>query len=215
MIVASDTAARTRTRLLEATWACVDRAGFQATTAHVAAAAGCSPGTLFRHFPTRDALLRAALDEATERLTQFLPRAAPGDTLHEALRRRWEAAGTRAAGYPAAFRYWALYALTPGLPAPAGGRAATRALVFAGAQGALAAALGTPARGASAAARLVATWVVAVDEAMASFEAYDAASEQQVPTQPQPEPTAAILEQGFAAWWAGVGLSRDLPVPKL
>lgn len=55
-------------RLLEATVACLAERGYAATsTAAVCAAAGVSQGALFRHFPTRQALLVATAELAAER----------------------------------------------------------------------------------------------------------------------------------------------------
>lgn len=192
-------------RLLHATWSCVARSGFQATTAEVAAEVGCSPGTLFRHFPTRAALLEAALDRALHALRQDLPRAAPAELLHDALHRRWMAAGRNACLSPLAFRYWVLYAATPGLGS--GAPEPLRWAPFGRPDRALGAALGTPALGTWALELLAATWAATVELTLARLdEAF----------RDEPEPdfdVAEELDRGFAAWWAGLGLARDTPVP--
>lgn len=55
----------TRTRLLNAADALFDRVGYEATTTlDIAEAADVAQRTLFRHFPTKEALLYAELDDA-------------------------------------------------------------------------------------------------------------------------------------------------------
>ncbi len=57
----------TRERLIEATFAVVARSGLEATSVKmIAAEAGITPGLLHYHFPTKDALLEAALRRAAE-----------------------------------------------------------------------------------------------------------------------------------------------------
>jgi len=56
-------AARNRQLLLEAARDAFTRHGVTASLDDVARAAGVGPGTLYRHFPTRDALVLAVIDE--------------------------------------------------------------------------------------------------------------------------------------------------------
>lgn len=170
--------------------------GFQATVAQVAVAAGRSPGSLHRHFATKDDLLLAALDHA--RAALMAPGPALGDTLHARLRQHWHALGYQALAQPLAFRYWALYLATPGLPPTRLPRLERRLLLFRGADAVLAAALGQPALGTWAATLLVATWESTVAELLARrAEGPDEAAE---------------LDRGFAAWWAGLDLADDTPL---
>jgi AcrR family transcriptional regulator len=64
---------QTRQRLIEAAIDLLARDGLTAArTADIADAAGVSHGTVFTHFPTRDALLIAAIDEFGARITRRL-----------------------------------------------------------------------------------------------------------------------------------------------
>jgi AcrR family transcriptional regulator len=197
--MAPSAAALTRERLLTTTWAQVARHGFLATTAQVAAATGRSAGTLHRHFATKDDLLLAALDHALAALAVPDPSRVPGEAVHARLRRHWHAAGHQALAHPLAFRYWALYAATPGLPVGHLTPRQVRAEVFRGAEPLLAAAYELPSWGTWAAAWLVASWESTVAELLArAADGPDAAAE---------------LTRGFNAWWAGLGLAHDMPVP--
>jgi AcrR family transcriptional regulator len=63
----------TRERLIEATFTVVARDGLEATSVKtIAAEAGITPGLLHYHFPTKDALLEAALRRATESYAERL-----------------------------------------------------------------------------------------------------------------------------------------------
>ena len=56
-------AARNRGRLLEAAAAAFAEQGLEVPVAEVARRAGVGPGTLFRHFPTKDDLIAAIIEE--------------------------------------------------------------------------------------------------------------------------------------------------------
>jgi AcrR family transcriptional regulator len=56
-------AARNRQLLLDAARHAFDRHGVSASLDDIARAAGVGPGTLYRHFPTRDQLVLAVIDE--------------------------------------------------------------------------------------------------------------------------------------------------------
>lgn len=56
-------AARNRRLLLDAARDAFDRHGVAASLDDIARAAGVGPGTLYRHFPTRDQLVLAVIDE--------------------------------------------------------------------------------------------------------------------------------------------------------
>jgi len=80
-------AARNRQLLLDAARDAFTRHGVTASLDDVARAAGVGPGTLYRHFPTRDALVLAVIDEGLidiHRLGTALTDAAdPLDALHQ------------------------------------------------------------------------------------------------------------------------------------
>jgi AcrR family transcriptional regulator len=80
-------AARNRQLLLDAARDAFTRHGVTASLDDVARAAGVGPGTLYRHFPTRDALVLAVIDEGLidiYRLGTTLTEAAnPLDALHQ------------------------------------------------------------------------------------------------------------------------------------
>jgi AcrR family transcriptional regulator len=61
-------ARRNYRKLLDAATASVSADGTQASLREIARRAGVGLGTLYRHFPTRDALLEAVLGDALERL---------------------------------------------------------------------------------------------------------------------------------------------------
>ncbi|MBE2315911.1 helix-turn-helix transcriptional regulator [Solirubrobacter sp. CPCC 204708] len=63
-------AARNRERLLEAAAAAFREEGLGASVNHIATDAGLNVATLYRHFPTKDDLVAAVLDELLEPLAQ-------------------------------------------------------------------------------------------------------------------------------------------------
>lgn len=63
-------AQRNRARILAAAEEVFTRVGPQASTEEVAARAGVAVGTVFRHFPTKDALLSAIMKNLRQRLTE-------------------------------------------------------------------------------------------------------------------------------------------------
>ena len=74
-------------RILDAALACIARVGVAKTTLDdVAREAGCARATVYRCFPGRDALLRAALDREVQALTQQVIDAADrAETLTDAI----------------------------------------------------------------------------------------------------------------------------------
>ena len=83
-------ALRNRDRLLEAAKASFAGAGAEVSLDEIARRAGVGIGTLYRHFPTRDAIVEAVyrreveqLADAANRLTRSLP---PGEALHAWMR---------------------------------------------------------------------------------------------------------------------------------
>ena len=62
-------AQRNRERILEVAREAFTRDGADATLDDIARQAGIGPGTLYRHFPTRDALIEAVYRSAVEKLT--------------------------------------------------------------------------------------------------------------------------------------------------
>ncbi|HEX3659854.1 MAG TPA: TetR/AcrR family transcriptional regulator [Acidobacteriaceae bacterium] len=61
-------AQRNRERILEAAKAAFTRSGAEASLDDIARQAGVGPGTLYRHFPTRDALIEAVYRTEVEKL---------------------------------------------------------------------------------------------------------------------------------------------------
>ncbi len=84
-------AVRNRARILEAAEHVFAEAGAGAGMDEVAAAAGVGVGTLYRHFPTKDALVAAVLIGRMEQLAEvgqtYLGSDRPGDALFEFLGR--------------------------------------------------------------------------------------------------------------------------------
>ena len=84
-------AARNRARILEAAEQVFAEQGAGAGMDDVAAAAGVGVGTLYRHFPTKDALVAAVLIARLEQLAEvgetYLGSDRPGDALFEFLGR--------------------------------------------------------------------------------------------------------------------------------
>lgn len=64
-------AARNRQSLLDAARAAFEQHGVAASLDDVARAAGVGAGTLYRHFPTRDHLVLAVIDEGLESIHRF------------------------------------------------------------------------------------------------------------------------------------------------
>ncbi|MBJ6111838.1 TetR/AcrR family transcriptional regulator [Hymenobacter sp. BT523] len=191
-----------RTRLLEATWACVARAGFHGvTTAAIAREARVATGTFFTYFPGKEAVLDAALHEATRRLTGgegTRGPAAPAEWLYHALGERWESWAVNAAAHPGAFAYWALYWHTPALPRGAEQLPfpALRRLdqVLAHRRGL------APAEGRALLGLFAWHWEGAVRWLRA------------LPPDAGPGRREAVLTAAFEAWWALTGLPKDTPL---
>ncbi len=83
-------AQRNRDRLLETAKAAFTELGAEASLEEIARRAGVGIGTLYRHFPTRDAIVAAVyrhegeqLAEAAQRLLASMP---PGEALHQWMR---------------------------------------------------------------------------------------------------------------------------------
>lgn len=92
--------------------------GVQATkTAEIATLAGVGVGTLFRTFPTKEALLQAAYEHAIQYLIAPLQdgvgEARRGEYLHQQLDRWWQLTAQAARAYPEAFDLWRLVRTTP------------------------------------------------------------------------------------------------------
>ena len=86
----------TRRRLLEATLACLVRQGYaRTTTTEIVAEAGVSQGALFKHFPTKAALLGATVEHLFIQLVddyraEFTALSAQGAGLDVAFDKLWE-----------------------------------------------------------------------------------------------------------------------------
>ncbi len=79
-------AQRNRERILEVAKEVFTRDGAAASLDDIARQAGIGPGTLYRHFPTRDALIEAVYRNEVEKLADAGQRFAAGMTPIEALR---------------------------------------------------------------------------------------------------------------------------------
>jgi AcrR family transcriptional regulator len=171
------------------------------TTARVAQAAQISVGSLFRYVATKEDLLRKAADYAQQQLCQGIVRGPdfPQDTVYDTLRRVWEALATRALAAPHLFAYWVLASATPGV-----GQAdysQPRLPMFRSLAWRLDNILAPATRGHWLVYTLEAQWIATLQ-----YVRWHQARE----TGPGP---VALLAQGYATWWAGVGLSRDLSMP--
>lgn len=104
----------TKTHVLRAALQVFDTTGLSTSTAAIAAAARVSNGTLFRCFPTKQALQH----ELYQRIDRDLSVAASEASftsvpLEERVRRQWSQAASYALVNPAAFRYWVHYRIGP------------------------------------------------------------------------------------------------------
>jgi AcrR family transcriptional regulator len=81
---------RNRERLMETAKAAFAELGVEVSLEEIARRAGVGIGTLYRHFPTRDAIVEAVYRREVEQLgaaaTQLLASHAPVDALHEWMR---------------------------------------------------------------------------------------------------------------------------------
>ena len=82
-------AERNRLRLLDTAKATFAEKGAAASLEEIARAAGVGVGTLYRHFPTRDALIEAVYRNETAHLAEAAKRAGKPDSLVEAMRNTW------------------------------------------------------------------------------------------------------------------------------
>lgn len=74
-----------REQLLEVADAAFRRHGVHASLAEIARTCGIAIGTLYRHFPTREALLEALMQDQVTGLRESAERLADSDTPREAL----------------------------------------------------------------------------------------------------------------------------------
>jgi AcrR family transcriptional regulator len=79
-------AQRNRDRIVEVAKVAFGENGTQASLDDIACRAQVGPGTLYRHFPSRDSLLAAALDESRRDLDRLARELATADDSVEALR---------------------------------------------------------------------------------------------------------------------------------
>lgn len=79
-------ALRNRERILEAAKQAFTRFGAEASLDDIARQAGVGPGTLYRHFPTRDALIEGVYRSEVEKLAMAAPKFAETMPPLEALR---------------------------------------------------------------------------------------------------------------------------------
>ena len=83
-------ARRNRERLVDAAKAAFAEAGAEVSLEEIARRAGVGIGTLYRHFPTRDAVIAAVyrreVQQMADAASRLLTSEAPGDALHEWMR---------------------------------------------------------------------------------------------------------------------------------
>ncbi|MEV7774600.1 helix-turn-helix domain-containing protein [Kitasatospora sp. NPDC086791] len=91
-------AARNRARLLDVATEVFTTRGVTVPTEEIARAAGVGVGTLFRHFPTKEALLEAVVVRRLETLTADTARLAAGHPPAEAFRACFRLVVERSAG---------------------------------------------------------------------------------------------------------------------
>jgi AcrR family transcriptional regulator len=175
-------------------------------TAEIATLAGVGVGTLFRTFPTKEALLQATYEHAVQQLSAPLQagvgEAQRGEYLHQQLERWWRLTAQAALAYTEAFDLWRLVRTSPRAAAPQapllGPFAAVPALV--------AEALARSPRHAEKmvpvsvlAASLAAQWTAAVEVVLR-----DSAC------QAEPALTTRVLAQAYQGWWQSLGLPTYL-----
>lgn len=92
-------ALKNRERLLEAAKAAFAEAGSDVSLEEIARRAGVGIGTLYRNFPTRDAVVEAVyrreVQQMADAATGLLDEMSPGDALHEWMRRSLEFVATK------------------------------------------------------------------------------------------------------------------------
>jgi len=181
--------------------------GVHATkTAEIANLAGVGVGTLFRTFPSKEALLQATYEHAIQQLVAPLQggvgEAQRNEYLHQLLERWWQLSAQAALAYPEAFDLWRLVRTMPRAALPVdpllGPFAAVSALVEeAFARSAWYAEKGVPLSVLTAS--LAAQWTAAVDVVLGNPAC-----------QAEPALTTRVLTQAYQGWWQSLGLSTSL-----
>lgn len=181
--------------------------GVHATkTAEIASLAGVGVGTLFRTFPSKEALLQATYEHAIQQLTAPLQagegEAQRGEYLQQLLERWWQLTAQAALAYPEAFDLWRLVRTMPRAALPVdpllGPFAAVPALVEeAFARSPWYAEKGLPLR--VLIASLAAQWTAAVDVVLR-----DGACQAEAAL------TTRVLTQAYKGWWHSLDLSTSL-----
>ncbi|MDO7888230.1 TetR/AcrR family transcriptional regulator [Hymenobacter cheonanensis] len=181
--------------------------GVHATkTAEIARLAGVGVGTLFRTFPSKEALLQASYEHALQQLTAPLQadegEARRGEYLHQLLERWWQRTAQAALAYPEAFDLWRLVRTMPRAALPVdpllGPFAAVPPLV----QEALARSPWYAEKGVPLSvltASLAAQWTAAVDVVLRDHAC-----------QANPALRTRVLTQAYQGWWQSLGLSTSL-----
>lgn len=181
--------------------------GVHATkTAEIARLAGVGVGTLFRTFPSKEALLQATYEHAIQQLTAPLQagvgEAQRGEYLHQLLERWWQLTAQAALAYPEAFDLWRLVRTMPRAALPVdpllGPFAALPPLV----EEALARSPWYAEKGVPLSvltASLAAHWTAAVDVVL-----------QDRACQAEAALRTRVLTHAYKGWWQSVGLSTSL-----
>jgi AcrR family transcriptional regulator len=175
-------------------------------TAEIARLAGVGVGTLFRTFPTKEALLQATYEHAIQQLTAPLQagegEAQRNEYLHQQLERWWQLTAQAALAYSEAFDVWRLVRTMPRAALPAdpllGPFAAVPALVAeAFARSPWHAEKGVPLSVLTAS--LAAQWTAAVDTVLRDRAC-----------QADEVLSARVLTLAYKGWWQSLGLSTSL-----
>jgi AcrR family transcriptional regulator len=181
--------------------------GVHATkTAEIARLAGVGVGTLFRTFPSKEALLQASYEYAVAQLTAPLQagegEAQRGEYLHQLLERWWQLTAQAALAYPEAFDLWRLVRTMPRAALPVdpllGPFAAVPPLV----EEALARSRWYAEKGVPLSvltASLAAQWTAAVDVVLRDHACQTDAALR-----------TRVLTQAYKGWWQSLGLSTSL-----
>jgi AcrR family transcriptional regulator len=182
--------------------------GVHATkTVEIATLAGVGVGTLFRTFPSKEALLQATYEHALQQLVAPMQNgvgeAQRNEYLHQLLERWWQLTAQAALTYREAFDLWRLVRTMPraALPvAPLLGPFADLSVLV---EEALARSVWQAEKGVPLSVfttSLAAQWTAAVDVVLGDHAC-----------RADPALTTRVLTQAYKGWWQSLGLSTSLP----
>jgi AcrR family transcriptional regulator len=180
--------------------------GVHATkTAEIASLAGVGVGTLFRAFPSKEALLQASYEHAILQLTAPLQagegEARRGEYLHQLLERWWQLTAQAALAYPEAFDLWRLVRTMPRAALPVNPLLGLFATVPVLVEEAFTRSLWYAEKGVPLSvltASLAAQWTAAVDVVLRDQAC-----------QTDSALRMRVLTQAYKGWWQSLGLSTS------